>query len=274
MKGVKHMFVTQDLHMHTHLSLCAEREATLESYLSQASSLGITTLGIADHLWDDKVGLHDENGSWYEFYKPQNMPHVLKAREEMKPLDARGLRVLFGAEVEYDSVRGDLALSEEAAETLDFVIVPNSHTHLVMPKALYEPHRTHAEFMLEATRNILRSPLAKYVTALAHPFEAVACPYNKELLYSLISYSEYKELFSEAKEKNIAIEINTSAYLNKTEDFIRNDPKWEFIKIAKECGCKFTFGSDCHHPDAQRTILAADIVASVLSLEKNDLLIL
>lgn len=268
------MLITQDLHMHTHLSLCAEKEATLQAYLDQAESLGISTLGIADHLWDDKVGLHDENGSWYGFYKPQNMKHVLKAREEFKSCEARGLRVLFGAEVEYDSVRGDIALSEEAAEILDFVIVPNSHTHLVMPKEYYEPRKTHASFMLEATRNILRSPLSKYVTALAHPFDAVCCPYDRKLLYPLISKSEYMDVFSEAKEKNVAIEINTSPYLNKTDEVILNDPLWEIMHIAKECGCKFTFGSDCHHPSAQKNILASEIIIKHLGITEKDILVL
>ena len=268
------MKITQDLHMHTYLSLCAEKEATLEAYISQASSLGLTTLGIADHLWDDKVGLHDENGKWYNFYKPQNMEHVLKAREDSKSLDTKGLRVLFGAEVEYDCVRGDLALSEEAAEILDFMIVPNSHTHLVMPREYYEPYETHARFMLNAARNILRSPLVKYVSAIAHPFDAVCCPYDRNVLYSLISKSEYKDLFCEASEKNVAMEINTSTFLNKTDEEIKAKPIWEIMRLAKECGCKFTFGSDCHHPKEQKSILTAKLICDHINLTEDDILIL
>lgn len=267
------MKITQDLHMHTHLSSCAKSEATLEAYIAQAESLGLDTLGIADHLWDDKIPLSPDD-YWHHFYSPQNLAHVLKAREEIKAVDTKSLRILFGAEAEYDPIRGDIALSEEAGETLDFVLIPNSHTHMMMPKSLYEPYQAHADFMLKATRDILKSPMSKYVTALAHPFDAVACPYDKKLLYPLISQSEYREVFSEAREKNIAIEINTSPFLNKTDEEIKQNPKWEFFAIAKDCGCLFTFGSDCHHPASQKNILAARAISEVLRLTEKDILVL
>lgn len=268
------MNITQDLHMHTHLSRCAKPEATLEAYIAQASALGLDTLGIADHLWDDAVGLHDSFTRLCNFYKYQNVPHVLSIREEAKNVDTKGLRILFGAEAEYDPVRCDIALSEEAAQALDFIIVPNSHTHMVMQNSLYEPHRAHADYMLKAMRDILRSPLSQYITALAHPFEAVCCPYDKSLLYPLISESEYREVFSEAKEKNIAVEINTSSFLNKSDDEIKLDPKWSFFAIAKECGCRFTFGSDCHHPKSQKNLLSAKVICEILSLTEKDILYL
>ena len=267
------MKITQDLHMHTHLSSCAKPEATLEAYIAQASSLGLDTLGIADHMWDENVPLSPDD-YWHRFYHPQNLKHVLRAREEIQSLDTKGLRILFGAEAEYDPVRSDIALSEEAGEILDFVLVPNSHTHMMMPKGLYEPYQAHADFMVKATWDILNSPLAGYVTALAHPFDAVACPYDKTLLYPLISDSEYKEMFSAAREKNIAIEINTSSFLNKTNEEIRNHPKWAFFSLAKECGCKFTFGSDCHQPGSQQNILASDVIIDTLSLTDKDILVL
>ena len=88
------------------------------------------------------------------------------------------------------------------------------------------------------------------------------------------SKSEYMDVFSEAKEKNVAIEINTSPYLNKTDEVILNDPLWEIMHIAKECGCKFTFGSDCHHPDAQKNILASEIIIKHLGITEKDILVL
>ena len=224
-------------------------------------------------MWDDKIELSPDD-YWHRFYHPQTLHHVLKAREEIKRIDTKGIRVLFGAEAEYDPKRGDISLSEEAGEILDFVLIPNSHTHMMMPENRYEPYQAHADFMVKATWDILNSPLAKYVTALAHPFDAVACPYDKTLLYPLISDSEYREMFSCAREKNIAIEINTSSFLNKTEDEIRNNPKWAFFHIAKECGCLFTFGSDCHQPGSQKNILASDVIIDTLSLSEKDILVL
>lgn len=266
--------ITQDLHMHTHLSLCAKKEAVLQKYISQAAEYGIDTVGIADHLWDDAARPVRPEEAWAGFYGPQNMKHILKAREELASEDTHGIRVLFGAEAEFDPVRGDIALTEAAAQQLDFIIVPNSHTHMIMPKAYYEPYGKHAQFMLDVTRKILASPLSKYVTAIAHPFEAVACPYRKSLLYPMISESEYREVFSEAKEKNVAVEINTSTYPKASEVEIRSDPNWEFLSIARDCGCKFTFGTDCHHPDRQKDILTAKTVCEILSLKPENILTL
>ena len=268
------MKITQDLHMHTHLSRCAKPEATLEAYIAQAASLGLDTLGIADHLWDAAVGLPDSYSRCYSFYEKQNVPHVLSIREEAKGLDTKGLRILFGAEAEYDPVRGDIALSEEAAQTLDFIIVPNSHTHMIMQTSLYEPHQAHADYMLKAMYDILRSPLSKYVTAIAHPFDAVCCPYDNHLLYPLIPRNAYIDVFTEAGEKGIAIELNTSSGLNKTDEEIKADSKWEIFHIARECGCKFTFGSDCHHPNSQKNLLGAKAVTEFLSLTEKDILLL
>lgn len=268
------MKITQDLHMHTHLSRCAKPEATLEAYIAQATSLGLDTLGIADHLWDAAVGLPESYSRCHNFYEKQNVPHVLSLREEAKGIDTKGLRILFGAEAEYDPVKNNIALTEEAAQALDFIIVPNSHTHMIMQPSLYEPHQAHADYMLKAMRDILRSPISKYVTAVAHPFDAVCCPYDNHLLYPLISKSEYADVFTEAKEKGIAIELNTSSCKGKTNEEIKADSKWEIFHIAKECGCKFTFGSDCHHPDSQKSILGAKAICELLSLTDEDLLVL
>ena len=43
------------------------------------------------------------------------------------------------------------------------------------------------------------------------------------------------------------------------------------IAIAKERGCRFIFGTDCHWMDAQRVILSAPIVADALGLTEEDL---
>lgn len=268
------MKITQDLHMHTHLSSCASPCATAHAYLAQAYRLGLDTLGITDHLWDNAIPLYRGGvpEPWEKFYGPQNFEHIRLAREEFSQAERHGLRVLFGAEVEYDPVRRDIAVSEAVAEQLDLILVPNSHTHMMMPKACYEPRQRHANFMLEAFWNILRSPLSRYVTAIAHPFDAVACPYDAASLYPLISKSQYQEAFCAATEKGIAIEINTSAFLKASPEEIAAHPKWEMIAIAKDCGCKFTFGSDCHSPEMQQSLESAESIAEILNLDEMHLL--
>ena len=47
------MKITQDLHIHTKLSVCAKPAATFDMYIETAKAEGLETIGFADHLWDD-----------------------------------------------------------------------------------------------------------------------------------------------------------------------------------------------------------------------------
>lgn len=229
------MIITHDLHIHTHLSRCAKPAATPGIYIENARSLGLQTIGIADHMWDAAIPLNDNQ--WKNFYKFQNYEHILLAKEEFSKVDSSGICILFGAEGEYDPVHHGIGVTEEVCEKLDFLLIPNSHTHMMMPKDLYEPKKQHADFMLKAFWYIITCPESKYITAIAHPFGAVACKlYPAADLYLLISYQAYCEAFHALKEKGITYEINTSGMHNLTDDEIKASPNMDIIRLAHECG--------------------------------------
>ena len=46
------MQITHDFHVHTHLSLCADKSATAEAYARIFKEAGIKKAGFADHFWD------------------------------------------------------------------------------------------------------------------------------------------------------------------------------------------------------------------------------
>ena len=265
------MRIEHDIHIHTTLSLCAhDGTAKLDAYLELAKKQGIKKLGFADHMWDAAIP-----GASEGFYKPQDFAHVSQLRQEIRDKDGTdGIKLYFGCEAEYDPWRKDIALTEEVAQQFDFILVPNSHTHMMMPKEYYEPKERHAQFMLDAFRDIVSSPLAKYVTSMAHPFSAVCCPYDRRVLYDLITPAQYREVFCMAKEANIAIELNTSGYPIDNLAHIMDEPSIRMFDLAKECGCKFTFGSDAHSaaPGKQHDHWAvAYVLAQLLNLQEDDL---
>ena len=134
------MKITSDLHIHTRLSSCAKPEATVEYYMNKAREMGLKTLGFTDHLWDSAI----PNAN--KFYVPQDFRHISEIRAELDAADKTGIdRILFGAEGEYDPWRHGVALTPEVAEQLEILLVPNSHTHMMMPKDCYEPPRRHAD---------------------------------------------------------------------------------------------------------------------------------
>ena len=141
----------------------------------------------------------------------------------------------------------DIAITEEAAAQLDFLLVPNSHTHITNPGGR-DDREAHAKYMMRAFYDILESKNARDVTAIARPFLAVACPYPWQELLPLYSDDEFRRAFRAAAECGIAMEFNpsTTAGMGPDEDSMRAHPCFRMFRLMKECGCRFTYGSDRH----------------------------
>lgn len=260
------MKIKHDFHIHTSLSLCANETATLDNYIENAKMLGLEKIGIANHFWDEKIP------DCFDFYRVQNYERVEKIKPEIEAKKTDGLKIYFGCETEYDSHRGDVAICEETAEKFDFILVPNSHTHITMPQDLYEPYEKHVEFMIKAYEDIINSKVSKYITAIAHPFEAVCCPYDKEILINMISDDTFKRLFDKTAEKGIAFEINVSSMKNRTIEEIESCAMIRMFNLAKECGCKFIFGSDAHTNSVHSRYSNAQYTAELIGLKETDIL--
>lgn len=272
------MNISYDIHAHTHLSLCADQTATIESYLRSAERNGLSLIGIADHMWDPAVPYAesmyhcaaggDAVTDWY--YKTQTIERCETIKAEL-PKDSKKPIFLFGGEVDYCPGVG-AAITVENARKLDFMIVPNSHTHMIMDKACYEPYSKHADFMLNATMDICTAPTAEYVTSLAHPFDAVCCPYDVNFIIDLITDAQLNEVFSAAAEKHIAAEINAASFAKfQNETDIRNSGLFRVLAAAKSAGCRFTFGSDCHSDGGQNILQTGATVAALLGLSEDDI---
>ena len=170
------MRINHDFHIHTNLSLCAAETVTAEHYINKAKELGLNKIGFTNHMWDENIQPFLNRS-----YKIQTVPYNLELRDELKTLDKQGIKVYFGAEAEFHPIYG-VALTEENAEKFDYIIVPNSHTHMTMDKSLYKPYEKHAEFMVEAYEKIIGSAVSRHILAMAHPFDAVCCPYDRSYI--------------------------------------------------------------------------------------------
>lgn len=261
------MKITHDFHVHTHLSVCAKDTATVEHYAEVSKKLGFKKIGFADHFWDETCG-----EPWNNFYLRQGLGHVLELKDEIARADFGDTKVYFGCETEYDPRRKSAAITPAVAEQFDFIIVPNSHTHMMMPKDFYEPYEKHKQFMIDAYNHILDSDVSRYILAMAHPFEAVCCPYPMEILMEMMSDDEYRRLFDRTANKGIAIEINVAGFEKKTEQEILDSQPMRLFRIAKECGCKFTFGSDSHTNLAHGYYeFSCGVVSNALGFTENDI---
>ncbi len=257
------MKIEHDLHIHTNLSMCANETATVENYINAAKHYNLKKIAFTNHYWDDAID--GANG----FYMPQNFNHLELIKPDIKKVKDCGIEILFGCEGEYVPQINGISITEKTAEKFDFIIIPNSHTHMTMGNA--PDKKYHADFMVKAYEDIITCSMSKYINAIAHPFNAVCCNYANEL-FSLISDDTFKRLFDLTAQKNIAIEINMGCIKKYSNNFA-NAPQLRMFTIAKEAGCKFYFGSDSHQKDGQALYLFnnASLVADVLGLKEDDL---
>lgn len=265
MKGNK---IKYDIHIHTNLSSCAARDATVDKYIERAKADGLKTLGFSNHLWDSAI----EGAS--QWYKPQNVEHVLQLRNELPENgEIDGIKVLFGCETEF-TYQSKLCIAEENIELFDYILVPHSHTHIscVMPREYANDNKLHAKFLMDSFMNVVNHPLSDHFTAIAHPF-VPGTRYNiYNTIQAMIPDSYLREAFCAAKEKNIAIEINGSCIIYMPEEEI---PQCEYVRIysiAKECGCRFTYGSDSHNCKDSIQLGVVERFMDICGITEDDLL--
>lgn len=263
------MKINHDMHIHTGLSLCADKTVKVCDYVSLAKENGLRKIAITNHFWDEKIQLLPTFTD--DFYRVQNFEHISKAMAEIEECKNQGVEIIFGCEADYDYTHRSVGILPETAEKLEYIIVSNSHTHMTMPKSFYMPYEKHIEFMKDAFNDIISCDVSRYIKAVAHPFEAVCCPYDMEMLIDMISDDEFKFMFNALANKGIAFEINTCQQKGKTDEEISNSAQIRMFRLAKECGCKFVFGSDSHKKNDHDFIKIAEFISELIELKENDI---
>lgn len=258
------MDIKHDLHLHTSVSRCAASWATAEAYMELAKENGLSLIGVSNHVWDTAV-----SPAINDFYEGQDMANLL---EESFPR-AESVRFLLGCEAELDK-DGVLGLSEEAAKKLDFVLAVHSHSQHpeVIDPAIRRDTKKLANILCDRFSLLVEHPLAKYITAIAHPFFPSGNRDNFDEVLFRIDDERLENLFADANYKKIAIEINAAAFDSYPVKAMHRSELFRIYETAKECGCKFVFGSDCHDPDIYAERLERlRVLASLLEITEADL---
>ena len=230
---------TTDLHIHTNLSRCAPKDTTLSSYLQVCDDEGIKKIGISNHLYDD-LGVE----------------HILRIRDEIKALkDQSPIKILVGCEAELFYGQKPQLQKEDASE-FDYVLLSPSH--------IFNQIHRYSGFDLSTSDKIrqLLFDNFKYAceqqlgvpTAICHPLYPICAPSQQEILDGMTD-SQLCECYSLAAQSGKSIEIHACLYRNTVYlDGEGLSPSYiRMLSIAKECGCKFHFGSDAH--DASSSFL-------------------
>ncbi|MBQ2780522.1 MAG: hypothetical protein IJF42_03065 [Clostridia bacterium] len=255
-----------DLHTHTNRSLCAPQSTTVASYLPHCAAEGIRTLGISNHIYKPSV---------LNCQHPENIAYALAVREEIETLRSQtDVNLLLGCEVEifYGQEPG---IQKEEAAAFDYVLIAASH--------IFNFAHEYAHIDLstpEKARNML---LNRFIYAcevdfdapvgICHPLYPLCAPWEQEIVDG-ITYSQLKDCFTLAAERERSIEIHACLYRNGTQlnDEGLSPSYLRLLSVAKECGCKFHFGADAHTPGAFVGYHAKlERAAEIIGITKDDL---
>lgn len=206
-----------DLHMHTNHSFPSSHdtgESSIGDLINRAMELQYSYIGLSDHnpkqsgltakerlavVTKRTQWIHDEIERYFP-KPPKNMP-----------------KVFIGMEVDI-LPSGELALEDEALETLDYAIV-SIHSVLSQDSA-------------KATQRLLKALDHPNVRFIGHP--------TARLIESRSGIdADWTTIFHACKEKGIALEINASPQ--------RLDLPSDLVREAKKIGCKFIIDTDAHH---------------------------
>ena len=230
----------QDYHIHSNISQCSgEAEQTPENILRYARERGLKSIVLTDHFWDEAV---PGASNWYSTY--HKFSDVSRARP--LPVDA-DVEFLFGCEVDMDK-NGVIGISEERYGEFDFIVVATTHMHMkgfAIPEEAYGDPVALAKLWVERFDKLLAKDLPFGKVGIAHLASkciAVENGMHIEVL-NIIPDEEMYRLFKRAAELGLGIELNGS-------DLALDETTAEAVlrpfRIAKDCGCKFYYGSDAH----------------------------
>lgn len=264
--------VDHDLHIHSFGSMCSKApEQTPERILQYAADEGFTTVALTDHFWDETVPM--PRGGWGpDFYTSQNWEHITKNR----PLPKReGIRYLFGAEVDM-TLDGTTGISLERLAQMDLVLIALSHFHMTdftISAADAATAEGKAEALLRKLEWVLDMPLPWHKVGLAHLLGQKVSGGDPDVhceVIRLLQGERLTALFMKAAALGVGIELNTATF-NFGSDAER-EAVIGFYAHAKECGCKFYFGSDAHAPfQSEHHRERAQAMSDALELTEADI---
>lgn len=245
------MFINSDLHLHSEFSYDAT--LTLEELGKKATELGLSKIGITDHLnFNDSKFIDDIKRSSENVKLMQEKYPCLLLGVELTPIEKPefdyiakyGTRDGYVAPASNEPYPIELGMTKEELKSLGIrYAIGAAHWRVDTALALRNEDDVTA-CIKEWHRQQMFLAVDERVTVLGHPW------YNGRGLwyedFSVIPHSMNLELMAALKENKKYAECNTGVLLSPkaSENFKRQYA--EFLREMFEYGIQITFGTDAH----------------------------
>lgn len=224
-------------------------------YFACHDRLGMSVDGAAhfDYLLIPHTHMHMRNNVMWDY------PEIMEARADIK----RRLQLHFP---ELNEVQiHNMAETLKVADLIHLVPEMRTEIHEYICNTMVQ------NFLALLENEELRKICGRVPVSVAHPFAPCNVPDSEKKDYiRLLQKDVLKDCFSRAAALGIAMEINVSA-VRETSPELAGNEMIRVLSIAKEAGCKFTFGTDSHTVQKLEWIRFGDEIADALQLSKADL---
>jgi len=231
---------------HVHTRYCNHASGDMEEYVLAALAKGLRSLTFLEHL---ERGLNYSPCIWLT---PELLQKYFAEGEQVRKKYADRITVELGAEIGYNP---------EALDELLAVLEAYPFTHRGLSCHFFFDGKKHLNMLSRRTDHIQEMEalgteplLDAYFSNLIRGCRDIPCDklchLDAALRHNAPVFTEHhhaliEELFAVMREKNIALEVNTSGYELRQQPY----PAFPFIRRARELGIPLIIGSDAHHPE-------------------------
>ncbi len=228
--------MTSDYHIHT--SLCKHASGAMEEYVQQAVKIGLDEIAFTDH-----IPLPNGFDVAHRML-PEEMDAYLKEIEHLQKAYPQ-IKILGGIEADfYDGFETYLC---EFLDQYKFdLVILSVHFINGWPKGNWAfsysfSDKTQTEIYNDYLSALLRGVQTGLFNIIGHLdlVKSAAQPLLQE------NSALIKQILTEAKKQNMAIEINTSGL---RREIAEPYPAFSFLPLIAEAGLPLTLGSDAHEP--------------------------
>jgi histidinol phosphatase-like PHP family hydrolase len=258
-----------DWHVHYFRDGCAEPEMTVEPILRAAIEKDLREIGLLGH-YRNRIVLQDlaywvePNPKFFELLR-QDIDAARSAIETDSPAAANSLKVRVGAEVDINTLDGEVSITPEQASQIDFVMAsihwpPTLPPHIDYidlrdPARLIEEYcpynniqpeefsfeRLVGDMFASMTNAVSRNP---FIDILAHP---TAFTIRMGALCNDMDLSHQAEKLAAALAANgVAYELNDAVLPDYSPEMLEALVK-PLVRMCAEAGVMFAIGSDAHY---------------------------